>query len=166
MGRAFARFGGKHVNKTLLAILAVALLPTTLAHAPAGTPNPACNSAENPHDYLGAGDYNVGGYGAGLVTVQDGCPSPTGDGDFEFGLGGAFLPADHHSGTVCVDDVVLGPAVQFIVGGDANGNGLLEPGETIGPVTHCTPLTVAPGTDGGWWVIILAPATAGHVETF
>lgn len=159
------------MNKTLLAILAVALIPTALAHIPTGTPNPLCDPDQNPHDYVGFSEVSVAGYGAGFVTVQDGnvedCDGDSvpadADGDFEFGYGGAFLPADHHWGDVCVDDVVLG-AVQFIVGADANGDGILAAGEVSGPASGCLTLGAA-GLDGGWWVFILAPATAGHVGT-
>lgn len=150
------------MNKTLLAILAVALVPTASAHFPPGTPNPYCDSEENPHDYLGSADAGP----VGFVFVSDGCADPAGDGDYEFGHGGAFLPADHHShDEVCVDDVVLGSSVDYVVGADVDGNGILDSSETVGPVSGCVDLPPGPGLGGGWWVFVLSPATAGHVWT-
>ena len=156
------------MNKTLIALLAVALIPTALGHVPAGAPNPACNATENPHDYVVQSESGAAGYGAGFVLVSDGCPSATTDGDFESGVGGAFLPAGHHGSTVCVTDNVLGSGASFSVGADADGDGLITPGtggDSLVTGTGCVAAGGAAGADGGWWVFVHQPATAGHVTT-
>lgn len=137
--------------------LALVVLPHAAAHPLVGTPNPACNAQENPHDYLG------GAFGA----VLDGCA--VGDGDHEWGQSVAFLPASHHGSTVCVDDAALGATVPFYVGADGNGDGVISPGTTptdgLTPVgTGCLAVAFGAGADGGWWVFIVGPATAGHVH--
>lgn len=146
-----------------LALLA-ALLPLSpaLAHAPAGAPDPACAATANPHDYLGASSI----LGVGYSVVMDGCASPRTDHESEFGYGAAFLPADHHGDNVCVVDEVLGSGVSFVVAADGNGDGLFTSTlpDQITPVsTGCVASGFGPGVDGGWWVFVHAPATAGHV---
>ncbi|HWH09051.1 MAG TPA: hypothetical protein VNX21_07605 [Candidatus Thermoplasmatota archaeon] len=153
------------MNKTLVAILAMALVPTALAHDPVGTPNPQCNSTEATHDYAGAGVYDVAGRGFGFVTVQDGCADVNTDNDFEFGIGGGFLPYPHHSGTVCVEDAAFGQSVEYVAGADLNGDFVIDASESTGVVSGCNALPAGPGADGGWWVFVISPATVGHIWT-
>lgn len=152
------------MNKTLVAIVLMAMIPTALAHTPAGTPNPNCNPFENPHDYSGPASFSVGSVGFGFVSVQDGCAAATSDGDFEFGNGGGFLPASHHGSFVCVTDNVL-PLVSFSVGADGDGDGLITNTAPDSLVSGSGCVTGgAAGADGGWWVFVDSPATAGHIS--
>lgn len=145
------------MNKSLVAILAIAMLPTALAHFPAGTPNPICDSAQADHDYAGASEV--------ALVVTDGCPNANTDGDFEFG-NGAFLPASHHSANVCVNDNVFGPNVTFSVGADGDGDGLITGAAPDSLVTGVGCVTGgAAGADGGWWVFLQNPVTSGHISS-
>lgn len=146
-----------------LALLAALLaLPPVLAHAPAGTPDPACSPATNPHDYLAGSGVLL----AGFAVVADGCASARTDHEEEFGYGSAFLPADHHGSDVCVVDEVLGSGVSFVVAADGNGDGVFTsayPDELTPVSVGCVSAGFGPGVDGGWWVLVHQPATAGHV---
>ena len=147
-----------------LALLAACLAfpPVAVAHAPAGTPDPACSPAQSPHDYLGASSLVLTGFSA----VADGCAAIRTDHEEEFGYGAAFLPADHHGSHVCVVDEALGDGVAFVVGADGNGDGLITsayPDQLTPVAAGCVDAGFGPGLDGGWWVFIHAPATAGHV---
>lgn len=146
------------MNKTLLSLLALVLLPTALAHFPPGTSNPECNPAQNPHDYWTGVD-------PGVVTVSDGCRAG-GDGDAEYGVRGAFLPASHHTDTVCVEDLLLDDPA-FAIGADGNGDGMITANAPDSLVTGsgCVKAGGPAGADGGWWVFLTGPATVGHVTT-
>ncbi|HWH09050.1 MAG TPA: hypothetical protein VNX21_07600 [Candidatus Thermoplasmatota archaeon] len=146
----------------LLAFL-VAASPAVVAHAPVGAPNPECDPRQDPHDYVGGSGLLL----TGFSVVGDGCAEPTTDHDDEFGYGAAFLPADHHGSTVCVVDEVLLDQVRFVVGADGNGDGLVTsvPPDGLTPVVKgCVTAGFPAGADGGWWVFVHAPATAGHVH--
>ena len=178
---------------SVLLLLAYAPLPPAVGHVPSG-PNPACEPAANPHDYaVGvvpsvvilfdgcSGRFNctanplhpacrVCWVVSDLVGPPDCCDSlaycpPTlADGDFEFGIGGGFLPASHHNSMVCVEDAVLGSTVQYRTGADLNGDGVVDDHEASSPLTGCAAMG-SPGADGGWWVFVEGAATTGHIWT-
>lgn len=147
-------------TKMFVAILAMAFVPTAVAHFPTGTPNTNCNATENPHDYVSQASVLI----VGAVSVFDGCPSATSDGDFEWGNGGAFLPASHHGNSPCVVDEVFGN-VTFTVGADVDGDFVISNNAPDWAVTGSGCVTGAggPGADGGYWVFIQGPASVGHV---
>lgn len=154
------------MNKTLVAILAIAMLPTVLAHPVPGTPNPGCDSAQADHDYAGPSELGAAGTGVGALTVTDGCVGPTTDNDFEFGNGGAFLPDSHHSNFICVNDNVLGSNVSFLVGTDGDGDGIITGSAPDALVSGTGCVTAgAAGADGGWWVFLQNPVTSGHISS-
>lgn len=149
-------------SRSLALLVLLSLAPVAPAHAPAGTPDPACSPAQNPHDYLAASGLVL----TGFSVVMDGCAAVRTDREEEFGMGVAFLPADHHGDAVCVVDETLGGDVAFVVGADGNGDGLITSNapDALTPVVRgCVTAGFAPGWDGGWWVFVHAPATAGHV---
>lgn len=101
-------------------------------------------------------------------TIDDSVPCPPGpellipgtDNEFEFGLGGVFLPASHH------DEVFSmrpdSPRMAFAVGSDGDGDGVvnggdeddcLEPYQVItGHQSYTTECD--PGLDDGWLVFV------------
>lgn len=97
------------------------------------------------------------------TTPAPGCGA---DVDPVYGVGGAFLPADHHGDQVCIaDDVSL--AAEFYVGTDADGDGVIAPVMGVdgmdGPFRGCVPLPAEPGRDGGWWIVLGREAFAGQI---
>lgn len=91
---------------------------------------------------------------------------PGSDGDFEFGIGGAFLPATHHSATVTVTSV--GPSA-FSGGSDGDDDGtvdgandpvdclsgiLFANGGAVTLTDEGDGRTCPAGMDGGWWIFV------------
>ena len=176
-------------------LLALALLaPAALAHAPAG-PRPECQ--DTPFDpSLGVHDYAAGGAAAQVVlvngNVQDCGGGRLWDRDWEFGVGGAFLPREHHFGTafMVLDDAV-GSQAGWYAGVDRNGDGIVAPAASdprdpdclLGPFFGAADVAAHPEYQPlcyppmgnvlvpGWWIFIpLAvpgglPPTSGHVYT-
>ncbi|HEX2021465.1 MAG TPA: hypothetical protein VHH36_02035 [Candidatus Thermoplasmatota archaeon] len=110
-----------------------------------------------------------------VVPCEDilvgGTQVPIGDGEFEFGLSGAFLPASHH------DPLTDGYTVTatftdggFIFGSDADDDGDVEEGAGDCFESHASVGTYttacAAGADGGWWLFTKCNAATLHDWAF
>lgn len=177
-------------RRLLLAIVACALVaPATLAPMaaahfpsfPAPTPGPC--QMEHAHHY-GTGTSLDGRALVTSVTwrntviLLDSCVPQNGEGDY--GIGGGFLPADHHSGFTCVFDDVI-PNVHFHIGAvDASGNvvAISDRWDTCGWPVDSLGVAIPPGADNGWWIflvdvvevttsgVVVSTPTTGHIYGF
>ncbi|HEX2021266.1 MAG TPA: hypothetical protein VHH36_01020 [Candidatus Thermoplasmatota archaeon] len=119
-------------------------------------PDPICIEDDEGIDLDDDGEPDIGPLG--LL----GCTPPLmgTDNEYEFGLGGAFLPSGHHADTFLIHPATL--PVGFTVGSDGDGDGIvngndvddcLEPrGFASGPTIYETDCD--PGLDDGWYVFI------------
>lgn len=123
---------------------------------------------QGTHAYAGGTHFDqVGGFFGLALTVDSSVRDCDGDfipgdvdGDLDAGLGAAFLPADHHTSDICVEDDALGHGVGYIVGADGDGDGLVTPeppDRYMGTLRGCNDVGFPPGVDGGWWVYVLSP---------
>ncbi len=163
-------------------LLAVAILVTPMV-APAGGAHPypvpapdlgPCNASEPSHHYVTGTSLDVGNSALPTVTWRttvllfDSCAFIDGEGDF--GVGGGFLPTNHHgingagvwSGEVCVEDDVYGFDVEFVVGVSPGGGVINEVAHGTGCIyvslpsfyPQPAPNPPSPGADGGIWVFL------------
>ncbi|HEX2021800.1 MAG TPA: hypothetical protein VHH36_03755 [Candidatus Thermoplasmatota archaeon] len=142
------------------------------AATPCGTQD-LCPSGENFLAFDPSGDDLPDGTDPSgddvVVTCDDilvgGAQVPVGDGDPEFGIGGAFLPAAHH------DPLGLGYYVEavladggFSFGSDGDGDGDIEEGADDCLESHAASgnyvTACAAGADGGWWFFAKCGAAA------
>lgn len=155
------------MTRTAALLLTLVLLPTAVAHVGL-LADPRCDPAVNPHHYGLA--VRVDGsapfvHPGGFVAAQDGCP--TWDGEPESGASGGFLPAGHHSSTVCVLDEVYGANVRLAVGADGDGDGAVTATapDHVATGVGCATAAGPAGADGGWWVFLQSEHVTGHLET-
>lgn len=86
------------MNRNILAVLVAAAMiavPMSLANGH-GEPNPNCDSAQQTHSYGAPLGNNNNFVSAGTLTAWDGSADlacPDGDGEYEYGFGGAMFPA-------------------------------------------------------------------------
>ena len=159
-----------------LALVAAFAVPAVGAHGPpALLPYESCGPQKEHH--YGSGSTVAAFSPVGSITwrttvvLLDSCPY---DGEGDFGIGGGFLPADHHFGQrVCVYDD-SGLAVRFTIGAaDASGVIVRESftWTTCGPA-HDFLGPIPPGADSGWWVFLqdvvdgsgnVGTPTTGHI---
>lgn len=147
-------------------ILGLLVLPFAFAHpfpAPGATP---CAPLHD-HHYAAGGSVVAGTPVASAswrttVVLTDSCATYDGEGDF--GVGGGFLPADHHNAYegVCVSDAtatVAGAApIAFWIGTTSPGGVVTA----VSPLFYgCGYAPMPPGADGGWWIFLANQATAG-----
>ncbi len=169
------------LKKTIMLLVATALV-TPLA-APLGgahgdpapiPPGYPCNPFDPTHHY-GTGTSIDAGYSAlpsvtwrTTMLLFDSCALIDGEGDF--GVGGGFLPTNHHGsivggiwqGDVCVQDDVFGFDVEFIVGYSTGGGSIVEVASGAGCIPVSLPAVYpqpfpnppSPGADGGIWVFL------------
>lgn len=148
-----------------LAALAVAaaMAPVASAHDPALPPLPTqfCGP-QHLHHYGAATSVDThvvaSVYWRTTVELFDSCPL---DGEADFGVGGAFLPASHHGSydgatglytiTACAEDIAFGGDVGLVVGYDSGGGNIVEVARGVG----CVPAASSTlGAGGGWWVFL------------
>lgn len=145
-----------------LALMAAAT-PLASAHDPAIPPLPDqfCGP-QHLHHYTAATSVDARAvttvYWRTTVQLFDSCPF---DGEADYGVGGAFLPASHHGSydaekglytiTACADDLVWGSSVGLVVGYDSGGGNIVEVAQGVGCAT-ATSATL--GAGGGWWVFL------------
>ncbi|HEX2022912.1 MAG TPA: hypothetical protein VHH36_09355 [Candidatus Thermoplasmatota archaeon] len=171
----------RHPSTWILASI-LAASPLALAHLPPG-PESSCNPWDPEHDFLGALAATAtagltGETGAGHALAYDGCGALVlGDGEYEFGVGGAFLSFSHHEPRdgFYVDPYLLDGG--FVIGSDWDGDGDVERGtgdcfESYGatgggwPTVYHVAAVCGPGWDGGWWLFAKCNATVAPDAEF
>jgi hypothetical protein len=169
-------------------------LPGATAHGPPNIPlpNQFCGNQATHHYTTGTSlrlSLPIVQYANWRTTVQlmDSCPY---DGEGDYGIGGGFLPIDHHGSydpftntwsiTACVDDDMWGPAagnpfaVGLIIGVNVGGGNIVEYASGNGCATATAPdlgFGITQSADFGWWVFlenrnigtILIEPTNGHL---
>lgn len=164
------------------ALFGLLVIPFTFAHPIPPTPLDTPCAPSHDHHYttgtsLVFGTPITSATWRTTVILADSCPTLDGDGDF--GVGGGFLPANHHDAYkgVCVSDTT-GFTQTFWIG-TVNPSGAVTSISPLfqgcGAAYDTSGVPMPPGADGGWWVFLanevqttgqstyLAAPTTGHI---
>ena len=145
-------------------VVASLAIPLAVAHVfpfPSNTPGigTAC-APQHDHHYVAGTSVATGGLVSATwrttVVLTDSCEFQDGEGDF--GIGGGFLPADHHDAYtgVCVTDA-LGQVVGFWIGAKGASGGIVNVSPLqfgCGAAFDANQVPIKPGVDGGWWIFL------------